>query len=42
MFEFEGRSYEEISKRLKVPEGTVKSRIYNARKTLAEQLKELI
>lgn len=42
MYEFEGRSYEEISKRLKVPEGTVKSRIYNARKTLAEQLKELI
>lgn len=42
MFEFEGRSYEEISKKLKVPEGTIKSRLYNARKTLAEQLKELV
>ena len=42
MFEFEGRSYEEISKRLKVPEGTIKSRLYNARRTLAEQLKELV
>lgn len=42
MYEFEGRSYEEISKRLNVPAGTIKSRLYNARKTLAEQLKELI
>lgn len=42
MYEFEGRSYEEISIRLNVPAGTIKSRLYNARKTLAEQLKELI
>lgn len=42
MYEFEGRSYEEISKMLNVPAGTIKSRLYNARKTLAEQLKELI
>lgn len=42
MYEFEGRSYEEISKRLNVPAGTIKSRLYNARKLLAEQLKELI
>lgn len=42
MYEFEGRSYEEISKKLNIPEGTIKSRLYNARKTLAEQLKELL
>lgn len=42
MYEFEGRSYEEISKKLNAPEGTIKSRLYNARKTLAEQLKELL
>lgn len=42
MYEFENKSYEEISDRLNVPEGTVKSRLYNARKTLAEQLKELL
>lgn len=42
LYEFEDYSYEEISKKLKVPEGTIKSRLYNARKVLAEQLTELI
>lgn len=42
LYEFEGNSYEQISKKLKVPEGTIKSRLYNARKVLMEQLKELI
>lgn len=42
LYEFEEYSYEEISKKLKIPQGTIKSRLYNARKLLAEQLQELI
>ena len=38
MFEFEGYSIEEIAKRLNIPEGTVKSRLFNARKILKEKL----
>ncbi|MEN3038779.1 MAG: sigma-70 family RNA polymerase sigma factor [Candidatus Kryptonium sp.] len=38
--EFEDLSYEEIAKILKVSVGTVKSRIFRARKLLAEHLKE--
>ena len=37
-FEFEEMSYAEIARRLNIPEGTVKSRLSNARKLLAEQL----
>lgn len=37
-FEFEEMSYAEIARRLNIPEGTVKSRLSNARKILAEQL----
>lgn len=35
---FEGRSYEDISSRLNIPIGTVKSRISRARESLAESL----
>ncbi len=38
--EFEDLSYEEIAKILKIRVGTVKSRIFRARKLLAEYLKE--
>ncbi len=37
-FEFEDLSIEEIAKKLDVPEGTVKSRLFNARKILSEKL----
>lgn len=40
--EIEGYSYEECSEKLKCPIGTVKSRIYNAKKELAEKLKDLL
>jgi len=42
LFEFEEYSYDEISQKLKVPEGTVKSRLFSARKLLSQQLKEFI
>ena len=37
-YEFENMSYEDISNKLKIPTGTVKSRINSARKILAENL----
>ncbi len=40
--EIEGLRYEEISKKINVPLGTVKSRIYNAKKELAEKLSDLL
>lgn len=42
LYEIENKTYEEISQQLKCPIGTVKSRLYNAKKELAEMLKELI
>ncbi len=42
MCEIEGLSYEECSKKLKCPLGTIKSRLYNAKKELAEKLKDLM
>lgn len=42
MYEFEDYSYEQISQKLKIPTGTVKSRINSARKILKEELKFLI
>lgn len=42
LYEIENKSYEEISEKLKCPIGTVKSRIYNAKKDLAEMLKDLL
>lgn len=40
--EINGYSYEECSKKLHCPVGTVKSRLYNAKKELAEMLKDLM
>lgn len=40
-FEFEELSYEQISNKTGLPIGTIKSRLYNARKILAEKLKFL-
>jgi len=40
--EIDGYSYEECAKKLKCPLGTVKSRIFNAKKELAVQLKDLL
>lgn len=42
MCEINGYSYEECAKRLKCPIGTIKSRIYNAKKELANQLQDLM
>ena len=42
MYEIEGKSYEEISKKLNCPTGTIKSRIYNAKKELYEKLQDLV
>ncbi len=40
--EFEGYSQDEIAQRLKIPVGTVKSRIFTARQKLADELKFLL
>lgn len=40
--EIQGFTYEEAAKRLKCPVGTVKSRIYNAKKELATKLDDLL
>ena len=42
LYEFEDKSYEEISEKLKVPVGTVKSRLFCARTVLKEELSDLI
>ena len=42
LFEFEDFTLAEIAKKLGEPEGTVKSRLFNARKILAEKLKLLL
>lgn len=42
LYEFEDYSYEKIAQKLKVPQGTVKSRINNARKILKERLSFLM
>lgn len=42
LYEIENKSYEEISKKIKCPIGTVKSRLYNAKKELAEALNHLM
>ena len=42
LYEFEDYSYEKIAEKLKIPQGTVKSRINNARKILKEKLSFLI
>ena len=40
--EIYGYTYEEAAKKLKCPIGTIKSRIYNAKKELAEKLEDLL
>jgi len=40
--EIDGLTYEEAAKKLNCPLGTIKSRIFNAKKELAEQLKDLL
>lgn len=40
--EIYGYTYEDCAKRLKCPVGTIKSRIYNAKKILAEMLSDLL
>lgn len=40
--EIYGYSYEETAEKLNCPLGTVKSRLYNAKKELAEKLKDLL
>ena len=42
LYDIEGYSYEQIAEMLNVPIGTVKSRIYNAKKELALQLEDLL
>ncbi len=42
MYEMRGLSYEQISQKLKCPVGTIRSRLFNARKELAEKLIDLI
>ena len=42
MCEINGYTYEECAQRLKCPIGTIKSRIYNAKKELANELKDLL
>lgn len=40
--EIYGYSYEDASKKLNCPLGTIKSRLYNAKRELAEKLKDLL
>ena len=40
--EIQGYTYEEAAKKLGCPLGTIKSRIYNAKKELAEKLEDLL
>lgn len=40
LMNYEGFSYKEISDEMNIPMGTVKSRIFNARKTLMDDLKQ--
>ena len=42
LYEIEQLSYEQIARKIKTPVGTVKSRLYNAKKELAQSLKNLI
>lgn len=41
LFEFEEMSYEQIAKKIGEPVGTIKSRLFNARKILSEKLQQL-
>ena len=41
MYEIQEMSYETISEKLKIPIGTVRSRLFNARKELYTMLEDL-
>ena len=41
LYHFEGYSYEDVAKTLRLPLGTVKSRIFRARKTLQDKVEHL-
>jgi RNA polymerase sigma-70 factor (ECF subfamily) len=41
MMHFDGFKYDEIATQMDIPLGTVKSRIFLARKKMVEQLKEI-
>lgn len=40
--EIDGLSYEQASKKIKIPVGTIKSRLYNAKKQLTTDLEDLL
>jgi RNA polymerase sigma-70 factor (ECF subfamily) len=42
LYDIEGQSYQEVSRALGIPEGTVKSRIHRARNTLRERLRSYV
>ncbi|MCK7483752.1 MAG: sigma-70 family RNA polymerase sigma factor [Candidatus Moduliflexus flocculans] len=42
LYDIEDLTYEQISEKIKCPIGTVKSRLFNARKILKSELKELL
>jgi RNA polymerase sigma-70 factor (ECF subfamily) len=42
MCEINGYTYEECAKKLNCPVGTIKSRIFNAKKELATKLEDLL
>ena len=42
MYEMQEMSYEEISKKINCPVGTIRSRLFNARKELSVKLKDLL
>ena len=42
LYDIEGRSYSDIAAALRIPEGTVKSRIHRARNALREHLRPLV
>lgn len=39
LYHFDGYTYEEISRAMRIPEGTVKSRIYRARRHMTEKIR---
>ena len=42
MYEMQEMSYEDIAEKIKCPVGTVRSRLFNARKELSITLKDLM